>query len=353
MTNDATEARVLKVWNAANNKHLVRSLGEGLEDDINTFQANESEIGYGHLTDLGAAEWKGIGRRTAENYAPFFSQVQDDGDKISFRTTSVTRTQESANAMKDGLQDTAGDLNVQPKVTDDKNLLLHSGASSAGNAAIAKAEKASNVRAAAYDLLHGLYSKAYIDTLSDQVGAALDIYLLYSTAPGLGDQTSVTFEDYVPLADVKVLGYVVDTKNFYRYGPGVTGETSSYKSARPLLADFFSKLDSRLAGGHYAAVFRLAHGETTMPFEALVRVPRSASSVAKGSVFKYGSNPWRGAEAGRLAGNVEWTAYKNATDHILVTMRYNEQPVKFRSACTPTASAPYFYRVDTLKDCLG
>lgn len=163
----------------------------------------------------------------------------------------------------------------------------------------------------------------------------------------------MTFADYVPLADAKVLGYAVDVQNFYRYGPGVTGETSSYKQARPLLADFFSRLDTRIAGGSTAAVFRLAHGETIMPFEALIKAPGSTTQVKKGSVFKYGSNSWRGSVAGRLAGNVEWAAYRNSTGHILVTMRLNEKPVKFNSSCKATASAPYFYRVSTLKSCLG
>jgi hypothetical protein len=38
---------------------------------------------------------------------------------------------------------------------------------------------------------------------------------------------------------------------------------------------------------------------------------------------------------------------------VLVTMRYNEQPVRFNASCTPSPASPYFYSVSQLKSCLG
>jgi hypothetical protein len=37
---------------------------------------------------------------------------------------------------------------------------------------------------------------------------------------------------------------------------------------------------------------------------------------------------------------------------VLVTTRYNEQPVQLGASCTPSAASPYFYRLDELKKCL-
>jgi hypothetical protein len=353
LTDSGQETRALSVWTAASKKGALTTRGQHFDNDVKAFRTVEQSIGYGELSDTGKDEWSGIGRRTAVNYAPFFAKTVADGDKVAFRTTSIHRTIQSASAMRASLTAANPDLTYADRVTDNTRMLFANGASKNGNAAIATALKASNVRAAAHDVLHRIYSTSYVNSLSDPVSKALDIYRLYNTAPGLAGQTSVTFADYVPLADAKVLGYAEDVQNFYRYGPGVTGETTSYRAARPLLADFFSRLDSRIAGGKTAAVFRLAHGETTMPFEALIKAPGSTTQVKKGSVYKYGSNSWRGSVAGRLAGSVEWAAYRNSTGHILVTMRLNEVPVKFNSSCKASAAGAYFYRVSTLKNCLG
>ncbi len=118
-----------------------------------------------------------------------------------------------------------------------------------------------------------------------------------------------------------------------------------------MLADFFGELDQRIGGGSTAAVFRPAHGETIMPFAALIGLPGSEKQAAAGEAYTYDNNPWRGYVAGRLAGNIEWVAYRNAAKNVLVTMRYNEQPVEFREGCK--AAKPYFYEVAELKRCLG
>ncbi len=173
-----------------------------------------------------------------------------------------------------------------------------------------------------------LYTPAYVDSIKDPVLAALDIYKLYATAPGMQSDTDVTFEKYVPLDLAKALAYVIDAQNFYGFGPGIAGQDFSYRAAKPILDDFFDELDKRIKGGSTAAVFRPAHGETTMPFAALLQLPGSEKQAAKGEVYTYDNNPWRGSVAGRLAGNVEWVAYRNAAKDVLVTMRYNEQPVE-------------------------
>ena len=54
-----------------------------------------------------------------------------------------------------------------------------------------------------------------------------------------------------------------------------------------------------------------------------------------------------------MAGNIEWVAYRNPkSGGVLVTLRYNEQPVRLNSSCTPSDLDPYFYRVSALKRCL-
>jgi hypothetical protein len=351
-TGDDGEKRARAVWSAAARSGQLTSLGERFDDDLDAFQAAERSLGYGNLSATGRTEWLGIGRRTAANYRDFWTKTAATDDDIEFETTSVDRTQTSAAALRKALAAAIPGLDFKPRTTDDRMRISNS-ASRAGNTAIAQVLRRPDVRTAARNVLRRLYTATYVKSLSDPVDKALDIYALYAIAPGMSRETKVTFNQYVPLADARLLGFAKDAQNFYRYGPGVQGESSSYRQARPVLADFFSELDERVAGGDTAAVFRVAHGETTMPFAALTRMPGSAKQASAGTPFSYGNNPWRGFVAGRMAGNIEWAAYRNTqSGGVLVTVRYNEQPVRMASMCTPSDLDPYFYSVVELKSCL-
>lgn len=349
LTSNAAEKRALAVWRGAARKGALTTRGKKFDDQIRTFQRAEKRIGYGNLSTLGKAEWRGIGRRTAVSYGPFLTAAAANGEKISMQTSPIYRTKQSANYFRVGLQSVVDSLATTPRTVND-DLLISEGSSKAGRAAVAKVKRRASVRAAARTVLQRVYKASYVKRLSDPVGKAMDIYQLYSTAPGMAGDTRVTFADFVPVSAAKHLAEATDASNFYRFGPGVAGESSSYRKARPVLEDFFSALDARVAGGRTAAVFRLAHGEVTMPFAALIDAPGSQQQASR--AFSYGSNPWRGFVAGRLAGNIEWAAYRNPSGEVLVTMRYNEQPVQFNATCKPTPANPYFYRVEQLKTCL-
>jgi hypothetical protein len=350
-TSDVSERRALTVWTAAANKGQLTSTGERFDDDLRKFQAAEKSIGYGRLSAMGRTEWTGIGRRTATNYRAFLTKAATSGDDIEFKTTSVERTKQSASALHDSLDAAIPGLDLKPQATDDR-MLLTTGVTTKGNAAVAKVEGSSDVRAAARRVLLGLYTTSYVDSLSNPVSNALDIYGLYAIAAGMQGDTDVDFSQYMPLAEARIMAYARDAQNFYRYGPGIAGETSSYSTARPVLQDFFAQLDKRLAGGHTAAVFRLAHGETTMPFAVLAKLPGSTRQAPVDTLYAYDNNPWRGEVAGRMAGNIEWAAYRNAAGAVLVTVRYNERPVTLDRSCRQSNAARGFYQLSALKRCL-
>ncbi|AWB92662.1 histidine-type phosphatase [Aeromicrobium chenweiae] len=350
MTNSKAEKRALAVWSKASRKGKLTTRGKRFDNDLRAFQKAERKLGYGRLSSIGKDEWRGIGRRTASLYGDFFAGVQGAGDTVAMTTSPVYRTKQSAHYMQVSLDKAFPKLRHAKRVTD-KQLLIEDGASKKGRAAIARVERRSSVRKAAKQVLLRLYRPSYVSTIKDPVDAALDVYLLYCIGAGMSHDTNVTFRDYVPLAAAKKLAEVKDAQNFYRYGPGVAGERSSFKQADPVLDDFFSRLDRRIDGGRTAAVFRHSHGEVTMPFAALTKLPRSQQQAR--STFTYGSNQWRGYVAGRMAGNVEWAAYRNASGSVLVTVRYNEQPVKLGGSCQASeAGNGYFYRVSQLKKCL-
>lgn len=351
MTDTVAEKRVLKVWNGASRRGALTTRGKKFDNDLRAFQKAERKIGYGRLSKVGKTEWKGIGRRTAQNYRDFLTGSAAGGDTIAMMTSPVHRTKQSASAMRSGLTTAAPGLKFAPNKVD-RDFLIEEGSSKRGKAAIETVKRRSSVKAAARSILLRLYRPSYVKTLDHQVDKALDIYRLYSTAPGMRGDTSVTFADYMPVRYARVMAEVMDARNFYRFGPGVTGENKSYRQAKPILDSFFAQLDKRIAGGKTAAVFRHAHGEVTMPFAALIKAPGSTRRASKSAPYSYGRNPWRGYVAGRLAGSVEWAAYRNADGEVLVTMRYNEQPAKLSSACKPSATGTHFYRVSQLKRCL-
>lgn len=351
LTNNKGEKRAMAVWKAASKKGALTSRGKRFDNDLRAFQKAEKRIGYGKLSRVGKAEWRGIGRRTAANYRSYLTAAAAKNEKIAMVSSPIYRTKQSASAMRSSIHSSIPDLKFA-KRTVDQDFLIESAASRKGNAAIAAVERRSSVRAAARRILLRLYKPSYVKRLKDPVDKATDIYRLYNTAPGVRDDTSVTFSRYVPRRDAKVMAELVDARNFYRYGPGVAGERKSFRQADPILDDFFARLDKRIAGGSTAAVFRHAHGEVTMPFAARIKAPGSAKGAKHGAAFSYKRNPWRGKVAGLLAGSIEWAAYRDARGQVLVTMRQNERPVAFDSRCTPSAAGAQFYSLGELKKCL-
>lgn len=356
LVDSGPEQDALKVWNAANDKKALTDTGKTLARDIKAFQAEERAIGYGELSDLGRREMYGIGRRTGDNYTTFFDSVRKKDETIATYTTEITRTKASASALRDGLEGGFGkslDGQLASNVVADKLLRFSGSTSSSGKAMVAQVLRRTSVRDHAEHMLRASYKASFVDSLDDPVGAALDLYKLYVTAPGMQKETDITFSRYVPEGDRETISYATEVGTFYRHGPGVKGETNSFSKARPLLTDFFKHLDQRIEGGSKAAVFHVAHGETTMPFAALIKAPGSHVQMPKGVAYGRSKNPWRGSVAGRLSGNIEWTAFRNKDRKVLVTMRYNEVQVRFHAGCTPYKDGSYFYRVSELKDCLG
>ena len=355
-TSDSTEKRVLAVWQKAADKNALTEGGKTFARDVKLLQEAEKEIGYGKLSGVGKDEWTGIGRRNADNYEGFFASIKKNKEKISSVTTEVTRTKQSSDALRASLTKELPSLDLAKHLATptEAEAMMHlsNSASSAGKGIINEIHARGALKNYARTLLATLYSKSYVDSIKDPLDAALDVYKLYQTAPSMQEETNITFARYVPSATREPLSYATDVETFFKYGPGVKGETSSFSDAKPLLADFFKQLDNRIKGSSTAAVLRIAHGETTMPFAALIKAPGSEVQVPKGERFTRQRNPWRGAVAGKMAGNIEWAAYRNTAKDVLITMRYNEVPAKFHSGCKPYKSGSYFYTVAEIKRCL-
>jgi len=349
----SVEKHVLKVWENATEEEALRTVGKALAADVKSLQAAEKKIGYGNLSTRGKAEWKGIGTRTAVNYPTFFKSLQGLKLPLDSITTPIFRTKQSIAAFESGLTTKYSKLALGTTSADKDLVRFDSEMSEQGAKDLDAIMKQPDVVTASTSVLKRIYRSSYVESLDDPVGEALDIYALYCIAAGMSEDTTVTFNQYVDTKDAAVLAYARDAEKFYRYGPGVKGENITYKNANLLLQDFFDALDARIDGGTGATVFRVAHGETTMPFAALLQLPGSEKQATKGTPYTYSNNPWRGDKAGGMAGNIEWVAYRERrTKSIIVTMRYNEKPVPFRRECKPISKGSYFYTPTELKRCL-
>jgi hypothetical protein len=353
-TGSAEENRILKLWEKGNKQGALSENGKNLKNDIERFQAVEKKIGYGELTSTGEAELRGLGRRTAKNYAGFFSQAQEDGDKVQFVTSPVKRTKESAEAMKGAIGKRFPDLTFAKDAVSEKTLLIGANPSPIGLQHIKglKGGERPNVKTAASNILLSIFQPQFVDGVKNPIAAALDMYAIYERAPSLRAETDVTFDQYVDKGDAEVLAQEQAGEKFYRYGPGIRGEDSSYRGAKPLLNDFMKRLQQRVDGGKTAAVFRVAHGETLMPFTALTQLRSANQQEPKGGLYKEEFNPWRSWKSGLLAGSVEWVAYHNKAGKVLLTLRFNEEPSRFSKACTPAEPSGDFYTLAEIKSCI-
>ena len=349
----ADEKDVLKYWKRAKDADALTATGEQLKEDIERFQAAEKELGYGELSSLGRSELAGIGRRTADNYAEFFSRAQEDGDEIAFVSSPVRRTKDSADAMKGAIKQRFPDLKFAKNAVSERTLVVEGNPSLIGLEHLSRYKKLPDLAIAANNVVANVFTPEYIATLKNPLNAALAIYKVFQRAPGLVAETDVTFKEYVDAADAEILGQYETAQKFYRYGAGIRGEDQTYRGAKPLLNDFMKRLQQRVDGGKTAAVFRHAHGETVIPFTALTQLRSANQQEPKGGLYGDEFNPFRGWRSGAIGASIEWAAYRNKNGKILLTLRFNEEPSRFSKACKPTEPDGPFYTLKEIKSCIN
>jgi hypothetical protein len=211
--------------------------------------------------------------------------------------------------------------------------------------------------------------------IASKVDAATDLYELYITGADMTAENSngaFNFDQYFQEDKVGTaaqwFAYLLDVGDFYEKGPGFAGHTDSYQNAQPLLNDFFSSVDDRMAGGKTAATFRFGHAETIAPFASLLQVPGTqqqapdvANPTSMAQVFSYDNNPFRSEDVSPMAANLQWDVVaRTGTDPDtgktytpLVRMLYNEREIPFNSSCTPVSNGSTWYKETELKRCLN
>lgn len=328
---------VRKMCTAAGSSGQLTSLGSRFCVDIEQLATAMSDTGYGDLTPLGEQQWEDIGQRIADDHDDFFAAAAKAKAPIRFVSSSATRAKDSSDAFRAGLKSATPKLKLKKRTKNEKLLHYSTPSTPQGKAEIDRIEQSAATTKAATNALRRLFGKQFTD-----LGDARDVWDLYAVAPGVG----LDLDAYLTEADATQLAYLDDAETFYRYGPSVEG-THAFDSASKLRDDLIKVIDDHLDGDSTMATFRHGHAETLAPLVALLRLGPTSRQVAPDAPFT--SEGWRGDTDAKMAANIDLAAYKKGST-VLVTVRYNEEPVKINN-CQASKYSSYFYDLDTLRTC--
>lgn len=327
-----------------------------LKADLVSVRSKMASLGYGNLSGQGKAEWRGIGQEVATQYPDFWDYANASSAKIDFKSSSVSRAKSSATNFFYGLEDELGNsFNNTARQTDDAQLHVSASYDSGESSAVSaiRATGATAARAA----LKEVFKASYVDSLSNStaINDAMHLWDAYAIAPSMSVENAPSLTHYFDETSAAYLSYINDSEAFYKYGPG-KASTNGFRVAVKARDDFFREVDERLHnGGGSIATFRFSHGETLMPFLALLKVGQCGEQES--SNFSRSNNPWRGDVCGKMAVNVDWAVYTKAGSPTLVTMRLNGEPVRFASSrsgvsCAGFEVAPMFFDYEKIKTCV-
>lgn len=201
-------------------------------------------------------------------------------------------------------------------------------------------------------LVNGNYQ--FNEKKSNEVDIVLCLYKMFVVAPAQNHKRlAKMLAKYFNQQESNWFAYINDAEEFYVKGPSIKGTTITYDMAKPLLADFFSSINTCLEkSDNITAHLRFAHAETVIPFATLLQIPDlTDKAVHMEDLYTYENNQWRGDRIAPMAANIQWEIYQHENDsnQILVRMLYNEMEVRFNQECQSLTPNSYFYDLNELK----
>lgn len=361
MSSDSDAKTVLALWQRAADADALTDRGKRLAPAVRKLSEAMSKIGYGELSALGKQEQQGLGQREGLRLGSYLEQVERSDDHVQIINTGVHRTQTSAASFVQGLKQTRPGLQVSGQVTRKD---LHFGSNDPAyqkfldenqrwRAAYEKATSNNDMRSAAVRGLRRLYSADFVRKISDPTDETQAIWDLYRSQGTMSADVKVDMTPFLDSETAAAFAFDQDARWFYSRGPGITGSDLSYRPASPLLRDFFSVADARLAGGSTAAVYRFAHDNDLAPFAARLKLPGSKQLKSAQTVYSWDKSDFRLANVTPMAGNIEWTLWRGATGKVLLQVRQNEVPTQLGGDCRLEIKSGMFYEWREAKRCLG
>jgi hypothetical protein len=360
----------------------LTELGKALPPQVRELRRINEALGYGNLSSRGVREHRQLAARLLARRPELFNDAIRGARRISIIHSGKDRAVDSAKNFAASLADhKAGLANlIDPAVADQALLYFFKLDTAYQHWLTTDPQLKSTTDGIFYSershdearrLLVPLVGVELADQLAagrvpftdprtgnvvavNDVDLASYLYNLYRVAPGLSDDGDADLSRFVPPETAEWFGYLNDVYEFYQKGPSFAGSTISFGNARVLQDDFFAVAASNCsAGTALAAKLRFAHAETLIPLAALLQLPLSDQQVALPDVYRYETNPWRGARVSPYAVNIQWDSYANAAGECLIAMLYDERPTRFKDDCQSIAADSVYYRLDELQRCYG
>ncbi|MFF5531566.1 histidine-type phosphatase [Streptomyces cinerochromogenes] len=361
---------VLALWDQAEAEGQLTREGEEFGPTVRALEAAMAKVGYGNLSGRGKRELADTAGRMERRLPALFKEIADDGERIDVVSSGQGRAVDSGTVFTDALAEADPALKplIGPARTDKDLLYFHKAAGGAAyrdyiagdqrlKDTLSRITDQPRTRQAARGVLRGIFEDAFVERITDQVGAAEAVYNLYAIAPAMSEESpggaGWGMERFVSRRDAAWFGYLGDAEDFYEKGPGFADSDITYKMADVLLDDLFRQVEAKRAGtSRLGAELRFTHAEEIIPLAALMGLPGSTEPATPGEPYTYADNPWRGAAVSPLGANIQWDVFRKG-DRWLVRMLYNEKETAFRAGCRPVAKGSAFYDLDELERCFG
>jgi hypothetical protein len=381
MTGDKSDQLMYQIWLRAEKERALTPLGKQLGPQLQALLAADKKLGYGELTQLGKEEHQQLAQRLYQRDAALFLQAIQQGKKISVWHSGKGRAVDSAENFVIGLKQAQPELAplLLPAQENQAQLYFHkTEASKAYRHYLKKNTQLKNTlheittqvtsHQMARRVLLTLFSDEFVSRLSrgqyrfeseggdekpiNELDTARMLYELYAITPGMQYEGQWKFSKFMPKAAAEWFAYLNDAEDFYEKGPAFKGQDVTYKMAQSLVTDFFDSIAHVVDGSSAeAARLRFTHAEVVVPFVTLLQLPESDKPATLLKPYRYDNNPWRGESVVPMAANIQWDVYRDAQQHYLVKMLYNEKETRFKADCRPTTADSYYYDFSELKRC--
>jgi len=355
--------------------------GAQLLPQVSSLEAANVALGYGNLSGLGVIEHQELAARLLTRLPDLFHNAVSTGRRIvivnSGKDRAVDSSKEFAASLAAHMEALApfidapvSNLNLLYFFAENEKYqdwLANDPTLSAKLDQIFYSERSHRE---ARQMLRRSFKAKFIDRLAsgdfsftdpkgksfvlNEVDLASSLYNLYQIAPGLREEGTWHFDEFVPASAAQWFAYLSDSSQFYQKGPSFAGGTITFAMAKVLQDDFFNAVGVNCnPSSPIVAYLRFAHAETVIPLAALMQLPYSDQQVPVAETYTYKDNPWRGRLVSPYAVNIQWDSFSNESGACLVRMLYNEKQMRLKPSCKSIRPKSFYYGFGELKRCYG
>lgn len=330
------------IFNQASEQNLLTAKGEKVKRKIEEIN-NYMDKRYGDLSLIGAKEQIEIAKRMVGNYPEIFNNTNS---KIDAKSTLIPRCILSMSYFCLKLKEVNPFVTISMESSDFNNAYLNY---------YSKEYREYYDEGPWKELLNNFQNKVlkpdpFISSLfksdlpsrlSDKESFMKNLWSAASIMEASGINHS--FYDIFTDDEIFILWQIQNLNQYLRKGPSGISNNIALTIAKPMLRNFIETSLSAIENRNISVNLRFAHGESVIPFTALLGIKDASRTESDPSkVYQV----WNDYKVAPMSANIQWIFYKNIQEEILVKILHNE-----REVCIPvkTNIAPYYKWEDVFK----